>query len=217
MDGIDIPDGCKFEHANLLTAHMFHALTRSQSMTDLLGVSASKGRTIAKILADEFPVLRGQVDKLVSFRTMTYVQANLMLCTTIHVPSKELLERTRSYQDSLEELYIKDHPAVGRSRRTIHPDHRRDLQTLLSQYYEEILTIKGASGVAKTRELKFRKSIDRLEPPPPPPPDVGDGAGSGAGRDPTRDPTPPPGASADAAAAAAASAASPKVVKKGKK
>jgi hypothetical protein len=51
----------------------------------------------------------------------------------------------------------------------IHPDHcrNRDLQTLLSQYYEDILDMKGASRAVQIRELKFQvcKSV---EPPPPP-------------------------------------------------
>ena len=62
-------------------------------MTDLLGMSASKGRTIVTILAAEFPRLRGQVDKLVSFRTMTYVQANILHCTSTHTPREELFEQ----------------------------------------------------------------------------------------------------------------------------
>jgi hypothetical protein len=62
VDGIDIPDGCVFGNADLLTVHMFHALTLSQSMTDILDVSASRGGTIATILAAEFPGSRRQAD-----------------------------------------------------------------------------------------------------------------------------------------------------------
>jgi hypothetical protein len=53
--------------------------------------------------------------------------------------------------------------------RLIHPDHRRNLQTLLSQYYKDILDLKGASGAVQIRELKFRKSVDPPPPPPSPP------------------------------------------------
>ena len=40
------------------------------------------------------------------------------------------------YQASLKVMYINDHLHVGS---LIHPDHRSNLQTLLSQYYEDIL------------------------------------------------------------------------------
>jgi hypothetical protein len=103
------------------------------------------------------------------------------------------MERARSYQAALEDMYINDHPHVGR---IIHPDYRRDLQTLLSQYYEDILDMKGASGTAKIRELKFRKSIEPPPPPPssppPPPPDNSrDDADAGSDVD-GRAPFPPP-------------------------
>ncbi len=48
--------------------------------------------------------------------------------------------------------------------------------------------MKGAGGVAKTRELEFRKIV---EPPPQPTPASNDSPG---GDDDGRDPTPPPNA-----------------------
>jgi hypothetical protein len=69
---------------------------------------------------------------------------------------------------------------------TIHPDHGRDLQTLLSQsrYHEEIQAAKarrrervewrpGQLQVGKISDFKFRKTRDfkfrkSVEPPPPP-------------------------------------------------
>jgi hypothetical protein len=127
LDGIDIPDGCKFEHANLLTAHMFHARTGCQSMRKLLMVSAPKGRTIKTILEAEFPHLEGPIDKFVSFKTMAYLQANILLTTSYHTPTDELMEQARSYQASLEDMYINDHPHVGS---IIHPDYRRVVSVL---------------------------------------------------------------------------------------
>ena len=55
--------------------------------------------------------LSGHVDKLVFFRTMTvtYVQAKMLLCTSIHTPREELFELARSFQDTSEVLYIKEH------------------------------------------------------------------------------------------------------------
>ena len=106
--------------------------------------------------------------------------------TSSFVLQSMMFEQARSFQGTLEELYVEKHPTADR---TIHPDHRRDLQTLLSQYHEELLSLKEASGVAKTRELKFRKSI---EPPPP--------SEDASGRDPT--PTPAPAVEAPAALAA---------------
>ena len=86
--GIDFPAGVTFGVMNLLTAHLFHALAGSQSM-GLLEVNVSKGRTISTILADEFPPLDqdgGSADKLVSFRTIAYVQACIELAVTFQVP-----------------------------------------------------------------------------------------------------------------------------------
>ena len=57
VSDLDIPGCCVFGNANLLTAHMFHALTLSQSMHYLM-VNTSKGRTIAALLNAEFPRLR---------------------------------------------------------------------------------------------------------------------------------------------------------------
>ena len=53
-------------------------------------------------------------------------------------------------------------------------------RSVLSQYNEEVLSMKEANGVAKTRELKYRKSVE-----PAPPPNAGDA-------DETRPRPPPP-------------------------
>jgi hypothetical protein len=58
----------------------------------------------------------------------------------------ERREQARSYQASLEVMYINDHPHVGR---LIHPDHQHNLQTLLPQYYEDILDMKGTRGAVQ--------------------------------------------------------------------
>lgn len=179
MTGLDFPDGCVFGNINLLAAHMFHTLTLSQSMSELK-VAPSKGRTIAALLDAEFPRLKGdvgRVDKLISFRTMAYVQANIFLCAPKDTPMEELFERARTFQESLESSYKTNYPTGNRS---IHPAYRQELQKVLSEYYEDVLSVKGASGTSKPRELKFRRSVD---PAPAP-------AGS-------RDPTPPPGMGAD--------------------
>jgi hypothetical protein len=83
-----------------------------------------------------------------------------------------MIERALLFQDSLEELYVKECPTSGG---TIHPEHVRDLQILLSQsrYHEKILAVKGASGpgVAKAHEFEFHKSVERQPPPAPAPND----------------------------------------------
>jgi hypothetical protein len=66
------------------------------------------------------------------------------------------MERARSYQATLEVMYVQDHQHAGR---LIHFDHRCDLKILVSQYYEEILDMKEASGAVKIRELNFHKSL----------------------------------------------------------
>ena len=84
-------------------------------MSDLK-VLVSKGRTVATILEAEFPPLNnksrsegGRPDKLISFKTMAYVQANILLCATYMTPKEDLLERARTFQDSLEAGCKKDH------------------------------------------------------------------------------------------------------------
>jgi hypothetical protein len=86
--------------------------------------------------------------------------SNFLLTTSYYTPRDELMERARSYQASLEAMYINNRPHVGS---LIHTDHRSNLQTLLSQYNEDILDMKGTIGAVQIRELKFRKSV---EPPP---------------------------------------------------
>ena len=39
-----------------------------------------------------------------------------------------------------------------------HPDFRKELLALLSTYYEDLLDLKGASGVATTRPLALRRT-----------------------------------------------------------
>ena len=82
-----------------------------------------------------------------------------------------LFERARSFQDTLKELK-NILPRTGPCILII-------AETLLSHYHEELLSLKEASGVEKTRELKFCKSIE----PPPLPEDA-------SGRDPTQPPAP---------------------------
>ena len=54
VTGMDISDGCIFKNSNLLTVHLFNALTQGQSMGDLK-MSISKGKTVATLLDAGFP------------------------------------------------------------------------------------------------------------------------------------------------------------------
>ena len=94
---------------------------------------------------------------------MVYVQANILLCTK-YMTLEDLFERTLTFQDSLEACYKKIILQIPASDGILHPDYCRALQVLLSQYCEEVLGCKGASGVATPRELKFRRSIEPLPP-----------------------------------------------------
>ncbi len=97
---------------------------------------------------------KGTIDRLVSFKTMAYLQSSLLLApqASLHTPREELMERARSYQATLEVMYVQDHPHLGR---LIHSDPRSYLQSLLSQCYEEILNMKGASGAVKFENSNF--------------------------------------------------------------
>ena len=53
-------------------------------------------------------------------------------------------------------------------RQTIHPDFHKELQTVLSTYFEDILGIKGAGGQGAPRRLQNpRRSLEALDPPAP--------------------------------------------------
>ena len=63
-------------------------------------------------------------------------------------------------QDSLEEGYKADYPNDDGG---IHPEYCQALHNLLSTYYQDVLGVKGASGVSAPRPLKLRCS----DPPLP--------------------------------------------------
>jgi hypothetical protein len=77
---------------------------------------------------------KGTIDRLVSFKTIAYLQSSLLLApqASLHTPREEQMERARSYQATLEVMYVQDHLHVGR---LIHSDPRSYLQSLLSQDY----------------------------------------------------------------------------------
>jgi hypothetical protein len=73
--------------------------------------------------------------------------ANILLTTFYNIqPARDklMMERARWYQASLEAMYINDHPHVGR---LIHPDHRSNLQTLLT-----VSVLRGRPGRRTCRE-----------------------------------------------------------------
>ena len=71
-------------------------------------VSVSKRRTVATLFDAELSPLGGEggrpesLDKLISLRTMAYVQDNILLCATYMTPKEDLFERVSTFQDSLE-------------------------------------------------------------------------------------------------------------------
>ena len=64
-------------------------------------------------------------------------------------------------QESLEEGYKTDYPTDDGS---IHPDYCQALHNLLSKYYEDVLGVKGASGVSARRPRKLRRSFGAKTP-----------------------------------------------------
>ena len=151
---MDIPEGCGGKIFNLLTAHMFNTLTQSHAMSDLCKATGTKSRNISTLLDAEFPALLtdppGRCDKLISCRTISYVQANILLAAPFQSPRDELFQRATSFQESLEEEMKTEYKTKDVSS---HPDYRRELLALLSTYYEDLLDLKGACGVAVTRTL----------------------------------------------------------------
>ena len=100
----------------------------------------------------------------------TALQANILLCATYNNPTEELFARAGMFQDFLEAGYKQDYPTC---KGTIHPDYRRNLRVLLSQYCKDGLSLKEASGVSTPKELTFGRRIE----PSPPAPSSGDGDG----------------------------------------
>ena len=100
-------------------------------MSDLCRITGNKSRNVTTLLAAEFPPLptdvNGRGDKLISFRTMAYVQANIFLAAPYQTPREDLSQRAT-----------------------------RELQALLSTYFEDVLGMKGASGVVSNRPLALR-------------------------------------------------------------
>ena len=66
----------------------------------------------------------------------------------------------KALQESLEEGYKADYPNDDGG---IHPEYCQALHNLLSTYYQDVLGVKGASGVSAPRPLKLRCS----DPPLP--------------------------------------------------
>ena len=89
---IDVPEGCKGTAFNLLTEHMFHALTQAHAMSDLCRGASNKSRNITTLLAVEFPPLptdlNGRGDKLISFRTMAYRRPTYSWWCPVRSPRK---------------------------------------------------------------------------------------------------------------------------------
>ena len=82
-------------------------------------------------MAETYRVPQGLIKEILAVKG-----ANILQTTSYHTPRYKLMEQARLYQASLKAMYINDHQHVGR---LIHPDHRHNLQTLLSQCYEDIL------------------------------------------------------------------------------
>ena len=72
-------------------------------------------------------------------------------------PKEDLFQRATSFQDSIEEAFKSDYNTDDVSS---HPDYRKELQSRLSTYYEDedVLGMKGASGVVSTRPLALRRT-----------------------------------------------------------
>ena len=64
-------------------------------------------------------------------------------------------------QESFEEGYKADYPTDDSG---IHPDYSQALHNLLSTSYEDVLGVKGASGVSGPRPLKLRRSVGAKTP-----------------------------------------------------
>lgn len=133
---------------------------------------------------------------LLAARTMTYVQANILLTGPYATPSEELFKRASSFQESLE-AELNDHYKTADPGRA--PQYRKELLTLLTTYYEVVLGMAGASGVTAPRALALSRTPKK--PPPPadaPPADPADDpaaptAGTAGGQGPAPAAAPPAG------------------------
>ena len=60
---------------------------------------------------------------------------------------------------------MNENPTINTSYNDIHPDLLKELQTVLSNCFEDIWNVKGASGQGKPRRLQFLRH--NLDPPAP--------------------------------------------------
>ena len=171
---------------NPLLAHVYAALSKSQSLSELAIVPSLK-HTVARLMELSFPGIKetnGERTPLVSKHTIGYIHA-LMIDTVTSVSSEHPKGRALVHETMVVEELEKNE-SVWRS----------ELRDCLADYYVNILKMQGAGGIAgaSTFKRKFKGAANATT----------DGEGADASADAAAADA---DAAADAAAAAAAAAA----------
>ncbi len=87
-----------FVHFNVLFAHLFWSLSKSQSMSKLL-VNVCKLITVASIMDGSFPALKSTNNErtpMVSTRTVGYILAIIINCVTLQMLTPPTLVHSSS-------------------------------------------------------------------------------------------------------------------------
>jgi hypothetical protein len=148
-----VPDTHTLVHFNVMFAHLFNVLSKSQAMS-LYEINPVKTLTIEALVNGFFPAIKATDNEALPFvgpRTVAYVHALIIDTVTVlqaESPNAEALRNEAMLRQELEKMK----PAVM----------RKQLQRCFEAYYEDILKIRGASGRPNVSVYK-RKFDEVLE------------------------------------------------------
>ena len=200
-----VPENVELVRFNPLFAHLFAALSKSQSMS-ALEIVPSEQCTISRLMESSFPAIKATDNvrtPLVSKHTVGYIHALMIDTVTLLAcdpPRARALRNERMIVEVLDECT---------------DVFRTELRDCLVDYYEQILKMDGAGGIPRSTPFKRKfKSVSAASAASA----AGDGGGGVAGVggggneviDDSNTVTSPPAAGAEAAEPAPAAATAEK-------
>ena len=197
-----IPDEYELGFFNYITGYTMHVLSCSQSMS-MLQVIPGDGKTVKSIMSIRFPSIPADTEgtRLVSLRTVAYVQALGIHSCTYMAPPKPLAAKASSFANNLVQDATADEHFSG---------FYDNVGLMLGNFYEDFMGLAGASGPRSdlsgkrrmSRGAVFAKATPAIEPVPADQAEA-DAASGGNGADAGAAPTPPPTAEVEAGPAEA--------------
>jgi hypothetical protein len=151
-----IPDDVELVRFNPLFAHLFAALSKSQSMSRI-AIVPSENHTVMRLTEFTFPAIKATNDlrtPLVSKHTVGYIHA-LMIDTITNLPTEII--RTRALRNK---KMVIEEPEENEDV------YRTELRDCLVDYYEKILKMDGAGGIpgSSTFKQKFKRGFAAAAP-----------------------------------------------------